>query len=82
LILPAVRYLGLCPDLDLLDELLNLFTDFDVVRNQVLTLVEYLDDEGLRAIERAIERGGTDGELDVLLETQSWLLHCVHQDSA
>lgn len=82
LILPAVRYLGLCPAPNLLDELLNLLADFDVVRNQVLTLVEYLDDEGLRAIERAIERGGSDVELDVLLETQRWFLHCVDRDSA
>ena len=82
LILPAVRYLGLCPAPNLLDELLHLLSDFDVVRNQVLTLVEYLDDEGLRAIERAIERGGSDIELDVLLETQSWFLHCVDRDSA
>lgn len=82
LILPAVRYLGLCPDPNLLDELLDLLADFDVVRNQVLTLVEYLDHDGLRAIERAIERGGSDDELDVLLETQSWLLHCVQRDSA
>ena len=82
LIMPIVRYLSFCPDPTLSDELLELVSDFDLVRNQVLTLIEYLDEIGLSALDRAIDKGGMDHELDVLLETREWLTHCVERKSA
>ena len=79
LVLPAVRYLSMCPDPLLIDDLLRVYSNFDVVRSQVLTVLEYLGPKGLEIIKRAIEEGGDDRQLDPLLETESWFKHCVQQ---
>lgn len=82
LILPTVRYLSMQPDPCQLSALIALLREFEIVRNQVLTLVEFLDNDGLVAIEQAIEMGGDDRELDILIETQRWLRHCIFRRSA
>ena len=79
LVLPAVRYLSICPDPQLIDDLMSVYGNFDVVRTQVLTVIEYLGPIGLAAIRKTIESGGDDRELDPLLETESWLQHCINE---
>ena len=77
LVLPAVRYLSICPDPLLVDELMNVYDNFDVTRSQVLTVIEYLGPVGLEAIRHSIEAGGDDRQLDPLLETEGWFQHCM-----
>ena len=77
LLIPMIRYLLLCPDDRFVEDLITVFRQFDIVRHQVLLILEYLGQEGLRALERLIMNGGDDAVLDPVYETCEWLEHCL-----